>query len=205
MLDEHFSVTTPYPLVYSCDLGIKGEAERSLQEVEGRDSGMSEDVKREIAALVPRLRRFAYAICGNRDEGDDLVQTACVKALSRLEQYQPGTRLDSWMFRIIQTSHIDSARRRKRTGGNSDPEVLDRLSDDGRGADQNEHRMVLAKTREAIAALPEDQRAVLVLVAIEGYSYKEAAAALETPLGTVMSRLARARARLLPLIGEEDQ
>ena len=163
---------------------------------------MSEDIRGEIAALVPRLRRFAYAICGNRDEGDDLVQTACVKALSRLEQYQPGTRLDSWMFRIIQTTFIDSTRRRKRRGEQSDPEVLERISDDGRGADQNEHRLLLARVREAIAGLPEEQRAVIALVAIEGYSYKEAAAALEAPMGTIMSRLARARARLLPLISE---
>ena len=163
---------------------------------------MSQEIRGEIAALVPRLRRFAYAICGNREEGDDLVQTACVKALSRLEQYQPGTRLDSWMFRIIQTTFIDATRRRKRRGEQSDPEVLERISDGGRGADQNEHRLLLARVREAIAALPEEQRAVIALVAIEGYSYKEAAAALEAPVGTIMSRLNRARARLLPLISE---
>lgn len=163
---------------------------------------MEDDIRGEIAALVPRLRRFAYAICGNRDEGDDLVQTACVKALSRLEQYQPGTRLDSWMFRIIQTTFIDATRRRKRRGEQVDPELLERISDDGRGADQNEHRLLLARVRTAIAALPEDQRAVMALVAIEGYTYKEAAIALETPVGTIMSRLSRARARLLPLVAE---
>lgn len=163
---------------------------------------MSEEIRGEIAALVPRLRRFAYAISGNREEGDDLVQIACVKALSRLNQYQPGTRLDSWMFRIIQTTHIDEIRRRKRQAEPSDPEVLERVSDGGRGADQNEHRLTLARVRAAIADLPEDQRAVMALVAIEGYSYKEAAATLETPIGTVMSRLARARARLLPLVTE---
>ena len=128
------------------------------------------------------------------------MQTACVKALSRLDQYQPGSRLDSWMFRIVQTSHIDAIRRRKRRAEQSDPEMLDRLSDGGRGADRNEHRLLLAKVRSAIAALPDEQRAVMALVAIEGYSYKEAAAILETPVGTIMSRLARARARLLPLI-----
>ena len=161
---------------------------------------MSEEIRGEIAALVPRLRRFAYAICGNRDEGDDLVQTACEKALSRLDQYRPGTRLDSWMFRIIQTSHIDAIRRRKRQADPTEPEQLERVSDGGLGADQNEHRMTLARVRAAIAELPEEQRAVMALVAIEGYSYKEAAATLETPIGTVMSRLARARARLLPLV-----
>ena len=163
---------------------------------------MNEDLKAEIADLVPRLRRFAYAICGNREQGDDLVQTACVKALSRLDQYQRGTRLDSWMFRIIQNSHIDAARHRQRSGGTSDPEVLDRLSDGGRGAAHSEQRLLLARVRAAIAELPEEQRAVMALVAIEGYSYKEAAEILETPIGTIMSRLARARARLLPLISE---
>ena len=163
---------------------------------------MNDDIRGEIAALVPRLRRFAYAICGNREEGDDLVQTACVKALSRLDQYERGTRLDSWMFRIVQNSHIDAIRSRKRAGGPTDPEVLERLSDQGQSARRNEHRMLLARVRDAITELPDDQRAVMALVAIEGYSYKEAAAILETPIGTVMSRLARARARLMPLVAE---
>lgn len=163
---------------------------------------MTDDLKAQIADLVPRLRRFAYAICGNREQGDDLVQTACVKALSRLDQYQRGTRLDSWMFRIIQNTHIDAARSRQRQGGPTDPEMLERLSDGGRGAAQNEQRMLLARVRTAIAELPEDQRAVMALVAIEGYSYKEVAAILDTPIGTVMSRLNRARARLMPLLGE---
>ena len=163
---------------------------------------MSDDIRAEIAALVPRLRRFAYTICGSRDEGDDLVQTACLKAISRLDQYQPGTRLDSWMFRIVQTSHIDAIRRRKRQATPADPERLERSSDDGAAAAQIEHRLLLARARSAIAGLPEEQRAVMALVAIEGYSYKEAAEILETPVGTIMSRLARARARLLPLLGE---
>ena len=163
---------------------------------------MSEQLKAEIAALVPRLRRFAYAISGSREEGDDLVQTACVKALSRIDQYRPGTRLDSWMFRIVQNTHIDAIRSRKRFQSSSDAEALERLSDEGREADRNEHRLLLAKARTAIAALPEQQRAVIALVAIEGYSYKEAAAILDTPVGTVMSRLNRARASLLPLMAE---
>ena len=163
---------------------------------------MSDDVRAEMAALVPRLRRFAYAISGNRDEGDDLVQIACLKALSRLDQYQRGTRLDSWMFRIIQTTHIDAIRRRKRQATPVEPEALERQSDEGLAAERNEHRLLLARTRAAIAELPEEQRAVMALVAIEGYSYREAAEILETPIGTIMSRLARARSRLLPLLAE---
>ena len=162
---------------------------------------MSDSIKAEMAALVPRLRRFAYAICGSRDEGDDLVQTACMKALDRLDQFEPGTRLDSWMFRIIQTSFIDSRRRRRETV-QPDPDSFEHLSDSGRSARQSEQRVLLDRVRQAITGLPEEQRAVMALVAIEGYSYKEAAAILSTPIGTVMSRLARARARLLPLIEE---
>ncbi len=163
---------------------------------------MTDDIKAELAELVPRLRRFAYAICGNPEEGDDLVQAACLKALSRLDQFKPGSRLDSWMFRIIQNTHIDAIRQRNRQGSAVDPEILEQMSDDGLAANQNEHRLLLARVRDAMGALPSDQRAVLALVAIEGYSYKEAAAILETPIGTIMSRLARARARLLPLVAE---
>ena len=165
---------------------------------------MSDDLKVEIAALVPRLRRFAYALCGNREEGDDLVQTACVKALSRLEQYEPGSRLDSWMYRIVQNSYIDLVRHRGRYPATSDPETLDRLSEGGQSAAGSEHRLLLAKVRSEIGKLPEAQRLVVALVAIEGHSYKEAAEALDLPMGTVMSRLARARERLLQLIAEGD-
>jgi len=163
---------------------------------------MSEDIKAEVAALVPRLRRFAYAISGSREEGDDLVQTACVKALSRLQQFEPGSRLDSWMFRIVQTSHLDAMRQRRRWGSQVSADHVERLSDGGRGANQAEDRMLLGRLRREMAALPSEQRVVLALVGIEGCSYKEAAKILDIPIGTVMSRLARARARLFPLIEE---
>ena len=161
---------------------------------------MSDELKTEIASLVPRLRRFAAALTGNREDGDDLVQQACVKALVRLGQFEPGTRLDRWMMRIVQTTFLDAVRSRRRRRTEIDPEALERLSDEGRAASGTEHRMVLDRVRAAMATLPEDQRAVLALVAIEGYSYKEAAEILEVPVGTVMSRLSRARGRLLPLI-----
>lgn len=164
---------------------------------------MSEDIRARLAEIAPRLRRFAHALCGSRDDGDDLVQAACVKALSRLDQYTPGTRLDSWMFRIVQTTHLDEIRRRRRAGPQDGEDAVGRLSDGGLAADRAEHRLLLARVREAVAGLPPEQRAVLALVAIEGRSYREAAEILGTPVGTVMSRLSRARARLLPLIEDE--
>lgn len=162
---------------------------------------MRDNLRTEIAALAPRLRRFAYALCGNRDDGDDLVQSACLKALGRLDQFEPGTRLDSWMFRIVQTTFLDERRSRRRRGhGAHDPEAIDRLSDGGVGSRSAEDRLTLQRVRLAIGELPDDQKAVVILVSIEGYSYNEAAQTLEIPVGTVMSRLSRARARLLPLV-----
>lgn len=165
---------------------------------------MTEGLKEEIAALVPRLRRFAHALCGDRDEGDDLVQTACLKALTRLDPYRPGTRLDSWMSRIVHTGFLDEVRRRGRRATAPDAEAVGRASDDGRAAAGQDHRLQLDRVRAAMAALPRDQRAVLALVAIEGCTYHEAAETLEVLVGTVMSRLARARARLMPLNAEGD-
>ncbi|MEO1533408.1 MAG: RNA polymerase sigma factor [Pseudomonadota bacterium] len=160
---------------------------------------MTDEIRADLAALVPRLRRFALALCRNQDEGDDLVQTACMKALDRAEQFEPGSRLDSWMFRIVQTTFLDQRRKLARRGREAPPETLDALSDEGREAGRFDDRLLLARVREAIAALPEEQRLVIGLVAVEGYTYKEAAEVLDIPVGTVMSRLSRARARLLPL------
>lgn len=130
------------------------------------------------------------------------MQIACVKALGRLDQFEPGTRLDAWMFRIIQTSYLDDRRSARHRRTAHDPDAVERHSDGGIAAGRAEHRLLLARIRDAVAALPPDQRAVMALVAIEGYSYKEAAEMLKTPIGTVMSRLARARQRLMPLIAE---
>ena len=163
---------------------------------------MYEEIKAEMVTLVPRLRRFAYALAGSKEEGDDLVQAACVKALSRLDQYQPGSRLDSWMFRIIQTTRLDRLRTTARRDTQTDTEVLERVSDGGSSARLAEDRLTLARVRSEMAALPEDQRTVLALVAIEGCSYKDAAEVLDIPVGTVMSRLARARSRLVAQLGE---
>jgi RNA polymerase sigma-70 factor (ECF subfamily) len=155
--------------------------------------------QRELVELVPRLRRFAYALTGSRDAGDDLVQAACERALRNAEQFRPGTRMDSWMFRIMQNLWLDDRRRLKVRGTQVDPDAAG-LSDDGMGARQLEDQVALAQVRAAVDTLPDDQRAVLVLVAIEGLNYREAAEVLGLPLGTVMSRLSRARARLMELV-----
>jgi RNA polymerase sigma-70 factor (ECF subfamily) len=161
-----------------------------------------EALKSELAALTPRLRRFAWALTGSRDEGDDLVQAGLAKALASLGQFEPGTRLDAWTFRILRTVWIDRLRARARRPTVYDPEAVEALSDGGAAARGAEARVALAQARAAMAALPDEQREALALVAIEGLSYREAADVLGAPVGTVMSRLSRARARLTQLMEE---
>lgn len=161
---------------------------------------MHGDARRELVSLLPRFRRFARVLARREDLADDLLQAACERALSRLDQWQPGTRLDSWMFRIMQTIWIDWTRK-QRVRGISEPIDMqpEPIGSDGRQV--VEAHLQLAAVREAIALLPDEQRSVLGLVTIEGLSYKEAAEILEVPVGTVMSRLARARLRLAKEVG----
>jgi RNA polymerase sigma-70 factor (ECF subfamily) len=147
---------------------------------------------RDIVALLPRLRRFAAGLTGSVQEGDDVVQTACLRALERYHQWEPGTRLDSWMFRIIRNLWLDRGKSAWNRLVRSDPDALADIPDHSVGR-EIEVRDELASVRTAIAALPVAQREVLLLVTVEGMTYEAAAEVLGVPLGTVMSRLARAR------------
>jgi RNA polymerase sigma-70 factor, ECF subfamily len=156
------------------------------------DAGALSSVKSELVALIPRLRRFGYALTGAMDTADDLAQLTLERALMNLHRWTPGTRLDSWLFRIAQNAWIDEMRSRKRRGPTLDvDEALHLAGEDGRSV--TEARLDLARVRDIIADLPDPQREVLALVAIEGLSYQEAATTLDIPIGTVMSRLSRAR------------
>ncbi len=165
---------------------------------------MDPTIQAELIALLPRLRRFARGLAGTPDQADDLVQAACERAIARIHQWTPGTRLDSWMFRIIQTIWLDQTRaQRVRTGeGRIDagsPAVEAELSFDG--AREIETQLTYDEVRRAMARLPSEQRAVVMLVCVEGQSYKEAADTLAVPIGTVMSRLSRARGSLARQLG----
>ncbi len=161
---------------------------------------MTDVFRRDLVALVPKLRRFARSLVGSVQDADDLVQAACEKALRNADQFRVGTRMDSWMYRIVQTLWLDDRRRNRTRGTTVDPEEA-YLSDEGKAARLPEDRMMLAQVRVAMAALPEGQREVLSLIAVEGLSYKETAEVLDLPIGTVMSRLSRAREALLPKLG----
>jgi RNA polymerase sigma-70 factor, ECF subfamily len=148
----------------------------------------------QLIAVLPRLRRFARGLSGSAGEADDLVQAACERALARRHQFQEGTRFDSWMFRIVQTIWIDQIRAREVR--KEDGELVEGRSGSDESVRRVEARLSLGEVRRAVERLPPDQRTALLLVTIEGLSYKEAAAVVAVPVGTIMSRLARARVAL---------
>jgi RNA polymerase sigma-70 factor (ECF subfamily) len=155
-------------------------------------------IGQELVALLPRLRRFALVLCRSQPLADDLVQGACERALANAGSWAPGTKFDAWMFRILRNYWIDHLRRMRTEGKTEDVSMQTQLiGDTGEGPILN--RLVLSEVQRAIDSLPQEQREVLVLVCADDLSYREAAEVLGVPIGTVMSRLARARKRLMEM------
>lgn len=152
----------------------------------------------ELVGLLPRLRRFGRALTGRREDADDLVQAALERALQRREQWEPGTRLDSWMFKIMNNAWIDEVRARRRRDAILVPE-----EDGANVGDSRVGAPIDAiAVRTAMARLTDDQRSAVALVLVEGLPYKEAAEALGVPIGTLTSRLARAREQLQAMLAD---
>ncbi len=152
--------------------------------------------RRELVGLLPQLRRFALALAGNRDAADDLVQSAVERALRKWESFEKERALSSWMYKLMQNLWFDM-RRSAAAGPTYMEQVPDTIGEDGR--DVAEAHDELQVVSQAFASLPEDQRAVMALVVLDGFSYAHAAETLGVPIGTVMSRLSRARAALASL------
>lgn len=157
-------------------------------------------VPEQLVTFLPNLRRFAISLCQSRDVADDLVQAACERAIVGAEGFSPDTRFDAWMFRILRNLWIDQLRRRKTAGPQADIEEAHDVSSPI-GVAQVHARLELSDVLTALQKLPEEQREVLVLVCVEDFSYREASEVLSIPIGTVMSRLARARKNLMELTG----
>jgi len=158
-----------------------------------------------LPALLPRLWRFALRLAANQHDAEDLVQKACVRALERQQQFQAGTSALSWLFSIVNSVWLNEVRAR-RIRNHASMQWTDELAETvvDPSATNPEvdalHRQVIA----AVHRLPDAQRAVMLLVAVEGLSYREVADALEIPIGTVMSRLARARLTIGETFGQGD-
>lgn len=152
----------------------------------------------ELISLLPRLRRFGRAITGHREDADDLVQMTIERALTRRDQWEAGTRLASWLFRIMQNAWIDELRVRTRRDRIFAPEE----AGEHVGVATTEDQINALSMRKAMERLNEEQRVAVSLVLVEGLPYKEAAAVLGIPIGTLTSRLARAREQLQGMLAE---
>jgi RNA polymerase sigma-70 factor (ECF subfamily) len=156
---------------------------------------VQDETREEMLALLPRLRRFAIGLTGSAAEGDDLVQATYERAIRRLDSWQPGSRLDSWMYRIARNLFLNQLRANRVRSRHLRAIETSGEAQGGDG-DAFEHRARLVQVRRFIERLPEEQRAALLLVAVEGLSYAETARVLGIPLGTVTSRVGRARISL---------
>ena len=152
-----------------------------------------------MLALLPRLRRFAAGLAREPADGDDLCQATVLRALDRRSQWQPGTRLDSWMMTMMRNLWIDEQRARARRGETFVPEEAGVGVGSGGGQEQAVELNVIDR---ALRTLPDEQREAVLLVMVEGYSYKEAAAIVGCPVGTLNSRLVRGRDALLARLGD---
>lgn len=158
-------------------------------------SSKAEQWRDDIIALLPRLRRYSFSLTGSAVDADDLLQNTIERALSRYDQFEQGTDLDKWMFRMCKNLWIDEWRSRQVRGDSVDPtDYRNEPWIDGEDMIINKLRM--SEVRSAMNELQDEQRVIIFLIAVEGYSYKEASVFLDIPIGTVMSRLARARKSL---------
>lgn len=160
---------------------------------------MDEGVRREMLALLPRLRRFGYGLSGGWDDADDLVQATYEKAIGAIDGWTRGTRLDSWMYRIMRNHFLNERRAAAvRLRGSADIGMVQPAAVDGER--HGNDRIMVSRVFDALSQLPEDQRTALLLVTVEGFSYGEVAALMDEPVGTIASRVGRARLALKPLV-----
>jgi RNA polymerase sigma-70 factor (ECF subfamily) len=159
---------------------------------------MADSIYRRIEQEIPRLRRYARALTRDVSAADDLVQDCLARALGKVHLWQKGTDLRAWLFTILHNQYVNHVRRAVREGtavglSDSEPTLTTQPN--------QSKRLELRDLERAIAKLPEEQRAVLLLVGLEGMRYEEVAAVLDVPVGTIRSRLSRGREMLRQLIG----
>lgn len=153
----------------------------------------------ELHHYVADLRRYAFVLCGNAPDADDLVQETLLKAIASADTYRPGGSLRAWLFGILHNTFVSHRRQfARRARAAAFLESLEALPDDP--TPEQERYVEARQTLNLFARLSDEQRSALLLIAIDGMSYEEAAEALNVPVGTLMSRLARGRERLRRLM-----
>lgn len=157
----------------------------------------SEAVRQGLISFLPNLRAFGIALCGDADRADDLVQDTMLKAWNSLDTFQEGTNLRAWLFTILRNTYFSDCRRRRREVQDDDGEYTAQLC-----VPPSQHGAVDAQDMlKALGRLTDDQREALILVGAEGFAYEEAAAICNCAVGTIKSRVNRARTRLSELLG----
>ncbi len=160
---------------------------------------MDDSVRKSVLAAVPSLRAFAISLCGNVDRADDLVQETMVRALANIDSFQPGTNMAAWLFTILRNHFRSEYRKRRREVEDADGHYADTLK-----TQPEQHGQVeFTEFRAALTKLPADQREALILVGASGFSYEEAAHICGCAVGTIKSRVNRARTRLAELLSIE--
>lgn len=177
-----------------------GKAAPAEATIDSRQAAISE-VRDGLRGQLTRLWRYGLVLSGRRDTAEDLVQATCLRALERAEQFQPGSRLDKWLFTILHSLWINEIRSRKIREGQGFVDAETSLVFDGSAA--VETHMAAREVIRLVETLPEAQRSALFLAYVEGLAYREVAEVLEIPIGTVMSRLAAGRARIAAILGDK--
>jgi RNA polymerase sigma-70 factor (ECF subfamily) len=163
-------------------------------------SPLSDELRASLLKAIPHLRAFAISLTGKVDQADDLVQEAILRGLSHLDSFTPGTDLQAWLFTILRNLFYTSLRKRRREVEDPDGVMAGMLST----APEQHGRLDLNDLRTALGKLSVEQREALLLVGAEGMSYEEAAAICEVNIGTIKSRINRARTRLAELLDVAD-
>jgi RNA polymerase sigma-70 factor, ECF subfamily len=157
---------------------------------------LDDSVRQAVLNAVPSLRAFAISLCGNVDRADDLVQETLLRALANINSFQPGTNMSAWLFTILRNHFRSEYRKRRREVEDADGSYAETLKSH---PEQHGH-MEFSEFRTALAQLPADQREALILVGASGFSYEEAANICGCAVGTIKSRVNRARTRLAELM-----
>jgi len=156
----------------------------------------SEKTRDDLIKAIPNLRAFAISLCGQVDQADDLVQDTLVKAWNKLDSFEEGTNLKAWLFTILRNTHFSNFRKTKREVADPDGEQAARAAVSPR----QEGHIDVQDLLQALEQLPVDQREALILVGAEGFSYEQAAIISDCAVGTIKSRVNRARVRLTEIL-----
>jgi RNA polymerase sigma-70 factor, ECF subfamily len=163
--------------------------------------GAGDPFKRDLLAVVPNLRAFAVSLCGNPDRADDLVQDAILKAWGAQANFQPGSNIKAWIFTILRNEFYSQMRKRGREVQDTDGYFTSNLA-----VHPSQYGLLdLQDFSRALSDLPEDQREALLLVGAAGFAYEEAADICGCRVGTIKSRVSRARKRLQEVLGVEGE